>query len=278
MDFGINVIWFSKEKYLPGDDQPVHSHKYFHYIFVLSGKAHLTVGGQRFDVQADEFFLTPAGVTHSLRSIDKEGLRVIEIKFDVHDEPLRRRLTELDARIQTEGTPIRYILENLIREGMSQNQYYSEMIHLKVMEVLICLIRGASVGPTMPQIEIAKEPAAMLGHFDPVLAYLDANLDQEINLDRLAKLSRMSKHYFCRNFKSLYGISPIQYLNKKRLARAKELMLYSDLNITQISAKVGVPDIHYFSRIFKKHERMSPQEYLKKHKPNLYFMLDELNY
>lgn len=272
MDLGIKVFWFSKEEYMSDQNQVIHSHPFFHYIYVLSGKATIRVGNESFEAQSDEFYLTPVGVTHSIYFIEKEPLKVIEVKFEAHDPTLFAQLMQLPSRIPFSGFKVRRLLESLIGEGMNKEPYYSEIIHMRFMEVLYHAIRGG--GSSLAKEELGQE-AETNERLDirQAAAYLENNLNQSITLEMLAKESKMSKHYFCRYFKSSYGISPMQYLNRKRLARAKELMLHSDLNITQISGKVGFADVHYFSRIFKKHENESPQEYMKKRKPNLYFML-----
>lgn len=272
MDLGIKVFWFSKEEYMSDQNQIIHSHPFFHYIYVLSGNATILVGGECFEARSNEFYLTPVNVTHSIYRIEKEPLKVIEIKFEAHEAALFGQLMQLPYRIQFSGFKVRRLLESLVGEGLKKEMYFSEIIHMRVMEALYHAIRESSSSSVVDENASVEETSERLD-IRQAADYLDKNLNQSITLEMLAKESKMSKHYFCRCFKSSYGISPIQYLNKKRLDRAKELMLYSSLNITQISAKVGFADVHYFSRIFKKYENETPQEYMKKRKPNLYFML-----
>ena len=95
----------------------------------------------------------------------------------------------------------------------------------------------------------------------PMLRYMENNLDKRITLNGLAKLAAANPNYLCRIFKEKYGIAPIQYLNNLRLKKAKELLAFSELNVTQIADILGFRTIHYFSRFFKDIENMSPLEY-----------------
>jgi len=65
----------------------------------------------------------------------------------------------------------------------------------------------------------------------------------------------------------------MQYINNFRISKAKELMMYSDFNITQISELVGFQSVHYFSRYFKNKERITPSEFRKGVKDNIYVYL-----
>ena len=56
----------------------------------------------------------------------------------------------------------------------------------------------------------------------------------------------------------------VQYINTKRVEKAKQLLLDTNLKIKDISALVGIEDQLYFNKIFKKEIGMSPREFRKK--------------
>lgn len=59
-------------------------------------------------------------------------------------------------------------------------------------------------------------------------------------------------------------MTPQQYITDIRVTKAKELLLYSSFNITEIASIVGYDNSFYFSRIFKKNTALSPREYKNK--------------
>ncbi|HWT73312.1 MAG TPA: AraC family transcriptional regulator [Mobilitalea sp.] len=97
----------------------------------------------------------------------------------------------------------------------------------------------------------------------PVLNYIDENLIRDISLDMLCKIAKVSPQHLCRVFKESLNLRPVEYITKKRIAKAKELLINSELSITDISQRVGYPDQSYFGSVFKKYEFISPSEYRK---------------
>jgi YesN/AraC family two-component response regulator len=74
----------------------------------------------------------------------------------------------------------------------------------------------------------------------------------------------LSPVYISRIFKEVTGESPINYLIKIRLAKAKELLEKDDSsNVKAIGTAVGYDDVYHFSKLFKKYYGISPLNYRK---------------
>lgn len=91
--------------------------------------------------------------------------------------------------------------------------------------------------------------------------YIVMNMDKPITLDLLAEKFLMSKYHLAHCFKDIYHIGPIHYHQQLRLTKAKELIQYSTLSISEIGVKLGYTSIHSFSRAFKSLEGVSPSYY-----------------
>lgn len=94
-----------------------------------------------------------------------------------------------------------------------------------------------------------------------VLKYIHTNLTEEITIEQLADMSCVTKPYFIRLFKNEMGISPIQYINQKKIEKAQLLLVTEKMSIKAIAYTVGFNDHSYFSRLFHKLTGRSPQEY-----------------
>lgn len=101
----------------------------------------------------------------------------------------------------------------------------------------------------------------------PVLSHIENNLAHDISLDHLAAIIHVSPQYLCRLFKQSLQMSPVVYLIRLRLQKAKELLLEQDeLSVAEIGAKVGFQAASYFCSVFKHHEGMTPLEFRKSFK------------
>ena len=115
------------------------------------------------------------------------------------------------------------------------------------------------------------------GNLDVVLNYIEQHYAQTISLKTLSSLINVSPEHLCTIFKAQLGISPIQFINNVRITKAKELMFSSDLNITEISQKVGFSTVHYFCRFFKEKEHISPLQFRSSMSNNIILNRDTMS-
>ena len=94
-----------------------------------------------------------------------------------------------------------------------------------------------------------------------IFSYIDNHLYQKIHVSDLAEQMCLSSDHFTRIFKQISGMSPIQYIQAKRIERAQTLLLASRLSIKEIAETVGIPNLSQFSKLFTKETGHSPREY-----------------
>ena len=85
-----------------------------------------------------------------------------------------------------------------------------------------------------------------------VTAYMEANLGLHIPLRQLAEIAHLSVEHFCRAFKGSFGERPRAYLMRRRMAYAKELMLSTNLPLSQVALACGMADQAHFSNVFRR--------------------------
>ncbi len=95
------------------------------------------------------------------------------------------------------------------------------------------------------------------------LTYINANYNKQITLEQLSKISGYSKSRFSHLFSSLTKTTPIKYCNGIRLKTSLEMLVSTNLSITEIALDCGFSDSLYYSKLFKKKYGISPSEYRK---------------
>ena len=94
-----------------------------------------------------------------------------------------------------------------------------------------------------------------------VCDHIDANIDQRIRVEALAKLANLSVWYFVRAFKQSVGATPHDYLIRRRVERTLELLSGTELSLSEIALAAGFSDQSHCARRFRQHVGMSPREY-----------------
>jgi len=98
---------------------------------------------------------------------------------------------------------------------------------------------------------------------EPGIRYLETNEEQALSIDEIAALCYVSTAYFRRLFREYCGVSPIEYRTARKIERARELLLRSELSIAEISDLLGYEDPSYFCRAFKREAGIAPTLYRK---------------
>lgn len=91
--------------------------------------------------------------------------------------------------------------------------------------------------------------------------YIDGHLGDELSLLKLSELMYFNPSYLSRLFKQLSGENLTDYIQDKRIAKAREMLGRNDLRINDIAVAVGFGSATNFTRFFKKATGTTPAEY-----------------
>ncbi len=97
-----------------------------------------------------------------------------------------------------------------------------------------------------------------------VKSYIRHHLDGDTSLYALAEHVHLCPEYLLRIFKKQEGVTILQYTNDLKLARAKQLLAETDMQIKEIAAELGFTGVGYFGRFFKSKTGDTPNLYREK--------------
>lgn len=104
-------------------------------------------------------------------------------------------------------------------------------------------------------------PADLLVHLRRARDVADRNYAQPLDLAGLAAAAGVSKYHFLRCFAAEYGETPMQYVARRRIERATDLLRSTNVTVTEVCHLVGYSSLGSFSSRFTELVGMSPSEY-----------------
>lgn len=237
-----------------------HAHDIFQILFVVSGVfCLLEPQGKKLDINPGEILIIPPGKTHSWE-ITMKSCKAVQV---IHSPMLPETYGDISILFGDMNSDCRKIdigkkatdsiAGQLEAEAAKSRPADSMMIFVLLMEIFSLALRVFCRDEK--QSGLNRKPETALKR---ALDYVQRHYREKITLEELAKNSCLGVSRFSEIFRNHTGEAPISYINKLRMEKARALLAYSQMSISQISEYLGFESIHYFSRTFKKHFKTSP--------------------
>ena len=146
------------------------------------------------------------------------------------------------------------LVHQIINVFDSIYKYTSNLSDERFTLLLSCIIKQLQV-----QRVIELEPPLV----NQIKNYIRGNLDKKITLNEISRHAHYSISHCEMVFNKTTGLSITNYLIKKRIEKAKSLLVERNLSLIEVAETVGFNDYNHFSRIFKKETGISPLTYRK---------------
>jgi len=208
--------------------------------------------------------IAPQGVRHSILMERDEpgGLVVLEIEPVHFDRVLQdakpgwrpELIEQLDVR-DRQIELLTLAMQDDIRRGNPAGRLYGESLGTAL--AIYVAQRYASVSPILATYRDGMPPARL----KRVLEYIDANLDENVKLSDLSEAAGMSLYHFAKLFKQSTGESPHQFVLRRRIERAKELLRNPKMSVLEASVRTGFVDQRHFAKVFRRIVGATPTGY-----------------
>lgn len=219
----------------------------FHRIYyVLGGEAYYRIRGKTARLEPGKLYIFPILYPYSMWQNPDDPLDVLWF----HVETDAQLCTDVTALSVDSDSTIRYLLEAM--RTLSGNVQDYETL-LKVFDIFLRLLNE--------QMQLHPYPGKQMYK---VLDYINKNIRSELSVKVLAEHIGMERSYFSRKFKSIFNMTPNQYITAKRMkVAASELM--AGASVYHSAKAAGYTDEKAFSRAFKRYMEISPGRYREVH-------------
>lgn len=251
-------------------------HEHFEMVYMKKGDAVFEIAGQPSRIGPNDIIIIKPRQPHKFLVESESGCEFIVLNFkfdqkdteDHSDVPLEDFLNFVSGKESgafitlkvSQKNEIISILNRILKEKEKDEIGSDFLKHLLVMELFVHISRALK----MEWENSIKNKSPKLKELIQVAVnYINNNFERDLSLGSIAKYVFLSPSYFIRAFKDETGISPINYLLKIRIERAKELLRETDSKISDIALNVGFSNQQRFNEIFKKNARMTPLQYRK---------------
>lgn len=228
-------------------------HKFY---FILDGEGWLRINDQEFSPRPGQLLLIPSGIPQGLGTISNQTY----LKYFCHFTATIGDTSLLDL-LQTpyfievgDMEKVKELFRQLTHFFRSDDLLAVWKVKSLLLELLYYYFEQAGIEKVHLTGALSHEKMEM------VVQYIEEHLAEPITMKELVSLVHMNPQYFSQLFKSMLGVSPMQYIHEVRMAKAKKLLASTSMSVTDIASGIGL-QLHYFSRLFKNQFGFSPLQY-----------------
>lgn len=218
-------------------------------------------GAGRFAIHAGEALLVPRGVRHTVAMPKGGVLHHAHIQFSFFGSTDVLHFFDVPSRV---GGKAAQAIAEVTRDLHAEMELPFSPRRAVVQAIrrrMLCGMLLDRIAGVSRVREAASDGLTELSRLERPLRYLDEHVADDICRHELARQAGLSDTRFHYVFKSATGLSPMAYLKNVRMRKAQALLLQSDLQISEVGARVGYSDVFHFSKVFKRAFLKSPTEY-----------------
>jgi len=248
-----------------------HDHQFYEILFFLNGNVSYTIEGRTYQLRPGDILLTSRGDLHKpdIRGGKAYERYLLWVQPHVIDR-IRHLGADLDACFRDAQqkrhhlvrpdsavlTHLKQICQKML-QTRDETEFGSSTLSLTyLVEFLVYLNRAYFATPDAIRQDITENEK-----INQVLAYINTHLSEDLSLDRLSQALFVSKSHLNRSFKDFTGLTLYQYIIKKRLVVARNMLLEGE-PVMNACMRCGFSDYSNFLKAFKREFGRSPRDFM----------------
>jgi len=277
---GMLVTMLDTPFYPPLIADSSHYHNCMEIGLCIAGSGFVLLNEKRYHFSAGSLIVAPRGVHHNQEYGDEH--MIYWRYLVINDEYLLRCLPEryqgtitaffdsvrenglfLESCSPFGADSIFRLMFDLRRRGDGQSSAEMELCLLLLLQLIARHAESTPFSISAETVDTQRRQP-----IEAALTYVYEHYKEDIQISDLARSCSMSESYFRKQFLSIMGQSPLEYVNAYRIHRSMNLLRTTSDSIQNIAARSGFSSIAAFNRNFRRHAGMSPSRWRqqKKHK------------
>lgn len=244
----------------------LHTHSAIEMILPLRGTADYRVEEESYRISAGEILIVPSGCLHSVTEPDETQRYLFLFEPDplltLQDIPpvadMMRTPVFLhgDTELQSQ---VRDVLMKVIDIYNEKQPMWNTLCYAHLLEVYALLGRHFWKDHTHQGHTASRsiDPAIM----NTAVSYINEHYMDDLSLETVADFAGFSKYYFSRMFKQYTGVSFLDYLTRKRMNVATDLLVRTNQPIRTIALSSGFGSMATFNRVFREQKSCTPTQF-----------------
>jgi len=238
-----------------------HWHTNIEIIYFLLGEANVLVNGQTYHAKSGDIVIINTNDIHSIKATS-EQIHYYSLVLD-NTFCAEQNFDTLNTQfnVLTRDTEMKNIFQIIGHEMNKEKKYHKDAVRALSITMLILLFRNQRVevrdhiDTQVPQLHYVKDG----------IQYIHHHFTDDINLDDIAEHVGVSKYHFSRVFKDVTSITINQYINSLRCNQARQLLLTTELPVSEVAEQTGFRSVSYFTKAYKRSFNQTPSE-ARRHK------------
>lgn len=217
------------------------------WAIILKTKGETIYKNEGKTIKSDIFnpVILPKGSNYEWECVREGGFMAVEFDSELEEKNI------FSFNILNSAKLLKLFKEAEYTYTMKKAFYKTECI--KIAYEILLVILNASKKEYFPTRKREK--------LYPAVDYIAKNYNLNISNDDLSALCKISTVYFRKLFKEVFLVSPIAYIHRIRIEKAKELLKSDYGNLSDIAESIGYSDVYQFSKIFKKITGVPPGKF-----------------
>lgn len=253
----------------PGQDCGNECFRDFDVWIGMEGQAVAHLLGHRIELRKDRMILIPPGVAIRLRGKSDQRMRMIYSHFDciISGRPVRDARPAVNAANLTltlRGLPAVALVAEIDAEAVCQRLLQTRRAFSADLAELTLILTYLDIWRRLRETHLSPRDALSAQRLEKAINYFESRLEQKIMLAETAHYASVSQETLGRLFRAYYQTSPMHFLLRMRLSRARDLLHSGRFNIGEAGYAAGFKSPQYFSRAFKRAYGIAPVDFVKK--------------